>query len=118
MKAKAYFRKQSGFSLVEIMIVVGIMSIIVLIAIPSWMKARDVSHYNACLEAQEKTDGAVDRWAIDNGKPSGSPVTLDSLVGHEKYLKETPICPIERRAITPTAVGVPVVCPNNLHTAE
>lgn len=86
--------KKAGFTLVEIMIVVAIIGLLAAIAVPSFVRARQTSQENACLNNLRQIDGAKDQWAIEEGVASGTP-TLDALVGNDAYIKKTPLCPIE-----------------------
>lgn len=109
--------KQQGFTLIEIMIVVAVIGIIVSIAVPGWLKARAGTQAKACMEAQTKMDGAVDRWAGDTGKGAGALALMTDLVGFDKYLKTVPMCPIGASGPTPIPIpltGSATVCPNNL----
>ncbi len=103
--------KKRGFTLVEIMIVVAIIGILVAIAVPGFLKAREKAQNNACLEAQEKMEGAVDNWALDEGKASGDQADYTDLVGFDLYLKETPICPLDKNPEdgNPDPIEIPLV---------
>ena len=52
--------KKSGFTLVEIMIVVAIIGLLAAIAIPSFVKARNQSQTNACINNLRQMDAAKD----------------------------------------------------------
>ena len=113
--------KRGAFTLVEIMIVVAIIGILVAIAIPGWMKARTFTQSKACMEAQEKMEGAVDRWAVDTGKKAGDTVGSGDLIGQDKYLKTMPACPVGEdgaTSIDPPVVGTAATCPNTLPDHE
>ena len=81
MKATA----RSGFTLVEIMIVVSIIGLLAAIAIPSFVRARNTSQRNACINNLRQIDAAKDQWAIENNK-----VDTDALVSAdiEPYMKK------------------------------
>jgi prepilin-type N-terminal cleavage/methylation domain-containing protein len=58
------FRK-SGFTLVEIMIVVAIIGLLAVIAIPNFVRARMTSQKNACINNLRQIDSAKQQWALE-----------------------------------------------------
>jgi prepilin-type N-terminal cleavage/methylation domain-containing protein len=61
-KAKS---SRSGFTLVEIMIVVGVIAIIIAITVPAWIRARSQARMKACQENLSKIDGAIQQLALE-----------------------------------------------------
>ena len=83
--------KKSGFTLVEIMIVVAIIGLLAAIAIPSFVRARTTSQTNACINNLRQMDGGKDQWAIENNKVDTDTVALTDI---DAYIKGgTPDCP-------------------------
>jgi len=70
---KKNIHRPGGFTLVEIMIVVGIIGLLVAIALPNFMKSRATSQQNACINNLRQINSAVEQWAMENGQAAGSP---------------------------------------------
>jgi prepilin-type N-terminal cleavage/methylation domain-containing protein len=84
---------KSGFTLVEIMIVVAIIGLLAAIAIPNFVKARAASQLNACIANLKQIDGAKATWALEQKQGnSGSPGVTD-LYGSDQYIRTEPKCP-------------------------
>jgi prepilin-type N-terminal cleavage/methylation domain-containing protein len=66
--------KKSGFTLVEIMIVVAIIALLASIAVPGFLRARKRSQASRVLNDLRLIDGAVDQYAIETNKMSGATV--------------------------------------------
>jgi len=87
--------KKSGFTLVEIMIVVAIIGLLAAIAIPNFVRARTTSQQNACINNLRQMDGAVQQWALENKQSAGASVSLTAI---KPYIKmdsngNIPACP-------------------------
>jgi prepilin-type N-terminal cleavage/methylation domain-containing protein len=67
--------RKAGFTLVEIMIVVAIIGLLAAIAIPNFVKARQTSQANACINNLRQVDGAIQQWALENNAAATTPVT-------------------------------------------
>ena len=67
MKALKTNRK-SGFTLVEIMIVVAIIGLLAAIAIPNFVRARQTSQTNACINNLRIIDAAKQQWGLEKGQ--------------------------------------------------
>ena len=86
---------KAAFTLVEIMIVVAIIGMLAAIAIPNYVKARDNSQLNACINNLRQIDGAAQTWALETKKQSSDPYTLDTLKPYIKLKSDgnLPDCP-------------------------
>lgn len=86
---------RTAFTLVEIMIVVAIIGVVVAIAMPAFLRSREISRARACQENLAKIDGATEMHAADNKLPPNAAVTMADLVKDQAtgYLRAVPRCP-------------------------
>ncbi len=66
--------RRSGFTLVEIMIVVAIIALLAAIAVPGFLRARKRSQASRIINDLRLIDSAVDQYAIETSKKTGDPV--------------------------------------------
>ena len=82
--------RKSGFTLVEIMIVVAIIGLLAAIAIPNFIKARTTAQMNACINNLRQIDGAIQQWALEKKQGETAQVVFTDI---SPYLKNAVVCP-------------------------
>lgn len=89
MKALRNLKRSEGFTLIEIMIVVLIIGILLAIAVPNFMKARETSRAKGCIANMKQIAGAKEQWAMDNNKGQTDTPTFAMIKGPDSYIKST-----------------------------
>jgi prepilin-type N-terminal cleavage/methylation domain-containing protein len=95
MKIKS--TRSSGFTLVEIMIVVAIIGLLATIAIPNFVRARLKAQSAACINNLKQIDGAKQTWALEN---RANQSTVPTIANVQPYLGRgtsgtAPTCPAD-----------------------
>lgn len=85
-------RAQSGFTLIELMIVMAIIGILITLAIPSFVGAVKHAREAALKEDLQTMRTAIDTYTMDKQK---GPQSLDDLV-QDGYLRAVPEDPMTR----------------------
>ena len=84
-----------GFTLVEIMIVVFIVALLLAIAMPAFVNAREQGRTKTCVANLRQMNSAKSQYCLAN-RLSGTDVVpggLPTLVGTGNYLATVPVCP-------------------------
>lgn len=86
-------RKRSGFTLIELMIVIAIIAILAAILVPNFVRARGQGHLTACKSNLKNIGTACEMYSTDNSGryPNTLSVLTDGSMGG--YLKSIPTCP-------------------------
>ena len=104
--------RKSGFTLVEIMIVVAIIGLLAAIAIPNFIKARTASQRSACVANMKQIDGAKATWALEMKKLGTDSPSAGDLYGPTLYIRQAPTCPANGGTYTINVVDTKPACPN------
>ena len=84
-------KRTDGYTLIEILIVVMIIGILLAIAVPSFMNARERSRANACRANLRQIQAAKEQWAMANNQgPDAEPTQAQLTNG---FLQSWPVCP-------------------------
>ena len=92
MSGKTQFQptRRAGFTLVEIMIVVGIISLLAVLALPGLLRARKRAQASRVKDDLRLIEAAVDQYAIETQRQPGAVVSVTDWTAYLK--RETLLC--------------------------
>ena len=82
---------RGGFTLIELMIVILIISILVAVAVPVFISARGNAQRRTCQANLRTIDGAINTYDAEYGSVPPGGAVGDILV--PRILKRNPVCP-------------------------
>jgi hypothetical protein len=78
------------------------------VAVPSFMKARETSRQNACINNLRQLDAAKEQWALANRKQAGDEVDIAGVLEYVRGAR-MPTCP-QGGTYRLNAIGAPPEC--------
>ena len=77
-------KSHSGFTLVEVMIVLAIIALLASIGVPNYLRARKRSQATRILQDLRIIDSAIDQYAVEYNRPPGTVLNWDQV---RSYIK-------------------------------
>lgn len=105
MKTSFASQSASGFTLIELMIVVAIIALLTSLAVPNFARARDTSRLNMIYSNLRTLDQAKDQWAMDNNQATDTPIVNISVLSN--YFQWGGIEQVVQETYVPNPVGTP-----------
>src|SRR5438874_11158568 len=105
MKIHRGSRGATGFTFIELIIVITIIGLLVAIAVPSYIRIRDNSRLGVIYSNLRTIEHAKSQWALENQKTTGSPVADVAMLS--AYLRSGTIHDALREIYVPNAIGTP-----------
>lgn len=100
---------KTGFTLIEIMIVVAIIALLAAIAIPNYLRARANTQQSACVDNLRQIDNAKNQWALEfNGGQTATPTSgqIQPYFGHGAGTLNNVYCPLDKNRTFSTSYTI------------
>jgi prepilin-type N-terminal cleavage/methylation domain-containing protein len=97
--------ERSGFTLLEIMVVVTIVGLLATIATTNFMIARDNGRLKTIQHNLRKIEDAKEEWAADNRQADGAPVADMNIL--TDYFHNGTVRPVAQETYAPNPIGTP-----------
>jgi prepilin-type N-terminal cleavage/methylation domain-containing protein len=111
--------KRSGFTLVEIMIVVAIIALLAAIAVPGFLRARKRAQASRILNDLRMIDSACDQYAVETARTTGATIGVTDWTN---YVKKNALLYNTGQSVLGSSYGaqavdtIPTVPPNDYAT--
>ena len=100
-----------GFTIIELMITLGIIALVAVIAVPYFVAYRKSAQTNVCVSNLRVIDYAKEQWALQT---KGSPTAPCSMEDIRDFVKGDPQCPASKDPYNVTSVDTRPECPTGL----
>ena len=94
----------TGFTIIEIMIVLAAIGLLATIAIPNFMKSRDRAQLNSVYNNLRVIESAKDQWALENKTGTGAATDWPAL---QSYLKGGTVKSVVQEDYVTSPIGSP-----------
>lgn len=108
---KAQSNRSRGFTLLEIMIISGIVGLVAVIAVPNLIRSRLTAQKSGCIANLKQIESGVTQWAVETKKASTDTCNLTD-PAFLVYMKGSvlPICPGGGVYTAGTNINSPPIC--------
>lgn len=105
MKIQRGSKGTTGFTFIELIIVITVIGLLVAIAVPSYIRVRDNSRLGVIYSNLRTIEHAKSQWALENHKTTGAPVADIAMLND--YFRSGTIHDALNEIYVPNAVGTP-----------
>jgi prepilin-type N-terminal cleavage/methylation domain-containing protein len=106
MKIEFGSQKASGFTFIEMIIVITILGLLVAIGVPSYLRARDNSRLSFIRKNLREIESAKIQWALEKNKKTGDSVN-DLAVLADYFRVNGGVRDCMRETYVPNPIGTP-----------
>ena len=103
-------QRRQAFTLVEIMVVIAIIGLLVAIAIPNFIKTRQIAQARVCVENITQIESAKTQWGLDARKGNEAAPAKSDLFGSTAYIRTEPKCPTDNGSYDLKTLGERASC--------